>query len=142
MLEEAMNEPEEPEELDEQQYEFEEEEESVETLRTEHTTIQKRIKRTGIPCSNDHILELLYVMNDKIEMIRTEMKLMLKNIDIKRLRKTRTSSNRCTYINRKKERCKGYFCTHSKSLCYAHYTIVSKTLSKSNYLYGSDKRSE
>lgn len=127
------------------EYENQETEEYEEefTEETTHQTIITRVHNKNSPnftCTNENILELIHVLNDKIDIIRNEIKTLHKSIDVKRIKKPRTKSNRCTYINRKGERCKGYFCAQSKGLCFAHYTIVNKTLKKSHYLYGSDGR--
>lgn len=91
-------------------------------------------------CTNNHILEILYVVNNKIEILMNEVKDLQRCIGLKRIKKPRKDIHRCTFINRKNDRCRGYFCKQSKSLCYAHYTIITKTLKDSNYLYGSRYR--
>lgn len=90
----------------------------------------------------DNILEFLYVINNKIDNLREEFMETIKSIDIKKIKKNRTPHNRCNYINRKGERCKGYFCKESKSLCYAHHNIVKRTLKKTHFLYGSKNRKD
>ena len=85
-------------------------------------------------------MEFLYVINQKIDSLREDVISTLKSIDVKKIKKNRTPNKRCTYINRRGERCKGYYCKTSMSLCYAHHNIVKKTLKKTPFLYGSDKR--
>ena len=101
---------------------------------------RSRVIKWTSSVSNEHILEMLYVVNNKLDAMREETVALLRSIDIKRVKRNRTMDNRCTFINRRGERCKGYFCNQSRSLCYAHHSIVNKSLRKSHFLYGSDHR--
>ncbi len=100
-------------------------------------------ERESIQQSSDMqlVLELLYVINNKMDVIRNEVKQSIQSLDVKKMKRSRTMTNRCTYIREKTgERCRGYFCQNSQALCYAHHSIAKKSLKNSHFLYGSKDR--
>lgn len=133
-IEDILSENEEPKKDESPKSEYEEEEFEEEMRSIEFEIPVQPFNQT------DNVMEFLYVINQKIDSLREDVINTLKSIDVKKIKKNRTPNKRCTYINRRGERCKGYYCKTSMSLCYAHHNIVKKTLKKTPFLYGSEKR--
>lgn len=72
------------------------------------------------------INETLFKIQKEIESMRQEMKTHFKNMDYRKVKKNRTMRNRCTFVNRRGDNCKGYICkVPGSSLCYAHHILAS-----------------
>lgn len=72
------------------------------------------------------IIEELYKTRYELQAFRKEVMNCFKNMDYRKIKKNRTLQNRCTFVNRRGESCRGYICKVPGSrLCYAHHVISS-----------------
>lgn len=74
--------------------------------------------------SNTAILEEIYKLRRELAHFQQEVRTSFASMDYKKLKKNRTLKNRCTFINRRNESCRGYICKIPGSqLCYAHHVL-------------------
>ncbi len=70
------------------------------------------------------LLEELYKLRRELIEFRTEVQINFKSMDFRKMKKNRTLKNRCTFVNRRKEGCRGYICkVPGSKLCYAHHVM-------------------
>jgi hypothetical protein len=70
------------------------------------------------------LLEEIYKLRHELNTLRKEMTLAFSSMDFKRVRKNRTMKNRCSFVNRRGEGCRGYKCRiPGSTLCYAHHIL-------------------
>lgn len=69
--------------------------------------------------------EEIYRLRLELAKMREEFASTLANLDLKRVKKNRTTKNRCTFINRRGDSCRGYICkVEGSRLCYAHHVLA------------------
>lgn len=72
------------------------------------------------------IAEAIFQLRREVHALREEMATGLTNFDLKKAKKNRTLVNRCTYVNRRNEMCRGYICkVKGSQLCYAHHVLAT-----------------
>ena len=84
------------------------------------------------------IMEELFKMRREIESFRIEVSHAFSAMDFKKIKKNRTLNNRCTFVNRRGENCRGYICkVPGSQLCYAHHVLSNShhNKEKRNKLY-------
>lgn len=70
------------------------------------------------------LLEEIYKLRHELNTLRKEITLAFSSMDFKRVRKNRTLKNRCSFVNRRGEGCRGYKCKiPGSTLCYAHHIL-------------------
>ncbi len=70
------------------------------------------------------VLEEIYKLRHELNTLRKEMTMAFSSMDFKRVRKNRTLKNRCSFVNRRGEGCRGYKCKiPGSTLCYAHHIL-------------------
>ena len=71
-------------------------------------------------------VEAIFQMRRELASFRDEVRESMSSFDLKKAKKNRTLQNRCTFVNRRGEGCKGYICKVKGSrLCYAHHVLAS-----------------
>jgi hypothetical protein len=85
------------------------------------------------------LLEEMYKLRRELVCFREDVANAFSSMDFKKIKKNRTLKNRCTFINRRNENCRGYICkVPGSKLCYAHHILSSSSsAASSQYL---DKR--
>ena len=70
----------------------------------------------------EEITEKLYLLSNKIDILSDFVEKQFKQLDVKKIKRNRTTRNRCQYFHASKKRnCMSFICSGSKSLCYSHY---------------------
>jgi len=70
--------------------------------------------------------EELFRLRHAVEKMNKQMNDHFKSLDYKKLKKNRTQKNRCTFVNRKNQNCRGYICkVPGSKFCYAHHILSS-----------------
>ena len=70
--------------------------------------------------------EDLFMLNSKLDRFMEEFRDTFTNVDLKKAKKNRTLVNRCTFVNRRGDCCKGYICKiRGSKLCYAHHIMAT-----------------
>jgi hypothetical protein len=70
------------------------------------------------------ILEEIYKLRCEMKLFRVAVASAFSAMDYKKVKKNRTLKNRCTFMNRKGENCRGYICkVPGSQFCYAHHIL-------------------
>jgi hypothetical protein len=74
------------------------------------------------------VLEEIYKLRHDLSTFKQDVASAFESMDFKKVKKNRTLKNRCTFVNRRGENCRGYICKvpHSQ-LCYAHHILSSSS---------------
>lgn len=86
------------------------------------------------------IMEEMMLINNRLDNLTTDLKMIVSSMSLKKERKQKSMDKRCTFMNTRSGRCKGYFCKSSNKLCYAHFNIVKKSLKNTHFLFGSKNK--
>jgi hypothetical protein len=74
------------------------------------------------------IMEEIYKLRYDIAVLRTDMTKAFSAMDFKKIKKNRTLVNRCTFVNRRGDSCRGYKCkVPGSTLCYAHHILSTSS---------------
>lgn len=90
--------------------------------------------------SNADIMRMICVMEVKFMNELKYIQEKLDSINFQKMKRKRTSVNRCQHINRKRVPCNGYCCKQSSSLCYPHYVLMTNRIQEASYLYGQSPK--
>jgi len=72
------------------------------------------------------VLEEIYKLRHDFNSFKQEILTSFNLMDFKKIKKNRTLKNRCTFVNRRDDNCRGYICkVPGSKLCYAHHILSS-----------------
>lgn len=92
--------------------------------------------------NSDPIKEQLFLLNNKVDRMSNIIDRLVSGLEIKKERKKTNDKKRCTFVSKRGNRCKGFFCKDSDALCYAHYKIARQSLKNTHFLFGSEKKNQ
>ena len=70
--------------------------------------------------------EEIFLTRTQLENLKDNVNERLSNIDFRAAKKNRTQENRCTFMSKRSQQCRGYICKEKGSiLCYAHHVMAT-----------------